>query len=83
METFRGIYVNCLNRLTFLTEVNTKLQIMHLFGKLKDHNLGGIMKARQMSSFFLFTFSALTVTIIFVFENSQNSVFMWSPLSSI
>ena len=32
------------------------------------------MKARQMTSFFSFTFSALTVTIIFVFENSQNSV---------
>ena len=41
---------------------------------LRTITRGGIMKARQMTSFFSFSFSALTVTIIFVFENSQNSV---------
>ena len=39
-ENFQMQFVNCFNRLRFLAEVNTKLQKMHLFRQLKDHNLG-------------------------------------------
>ena len=37
MRTFKCIYVNCLNRLRFLTEVSTKLQKMHFFGQFKEN----------------------------------------------
>ena len=37
---FRCIYVNCFNRLKFLTEVSTKLPKNALFGQFKDHNSG-------------------------------------------
>ena len=40
MRTLRYIYVNCFNRLRFLAEVCTKLQKIHFFGQVKDHNLG-------------------------------------------
>ena len=36
--TFKCIYVNCFNRLTFLAEVSTKLWKMPFFEQFKDHN---------------------------------------------
>ena len=40
MKTFRCIYVNCFNRLGFLSEVSTKFQNIHFFGQIKDHTSG-------------------------------------------
>ena len=37
---FSCIYVNCLKRLRFFTEVSIKLQKMHFFGQFQDHNSG-------------------------------------------
>ena len=53
MSSFRCIYVNCFNRLRFLTEVSTKLQKSYFFGQFKDHN-------SQVTPFFSSSFSALT-----------------------
>ena len=39
-KNFRCMYVNCFNRIRFLTEVTTELQLMYFFGQFKDHNLG-------------------------------------------
>ena len=40
MKTFRCIYVNGFNKLSFLAVVGTKLQKMHFFAQFKDHNSG-------------------------------------------
>ena len=40
IRTFRSIYVNCFNKLRFLSEISRKLQTMHFFGQFKDHNSG-------------------------------------------
>ena len=39
-EKFQEQYINCFNRLRFLSEVNRKLQEMHFFRQFKDHNSG-------------------------------------------
>ena len=38
MRAFRYIFANYFNRLGFIAEVSTKLQKMHFFVQLKDHN---------------------------------------------
>ena len=40
MRTFRCIYVNWFNRIRFLAEVSTKLQVIQLFRQFKDHRNG-------------------------------------------
>ena len=40
MRTCRCICVNCVNRLSFLAEVSTRLQEMHILGQFKHHNSG-------------------------------------------
>ena len=59
-ENFQMQYVNCFNRLRFLAEVGTKLQIMHFLDHLRPITQEGIMKTRQMIQFFSSTFSTLT-----------------------
>ena len=39
-ENFQMQHANCFSRLKFLAEVSTKLQKMHFFRQLKDHNSG-------------------------------------------
>ena len=38
IRTFRCVYLNCFNKLSFLSEVSTKLQKVHFFGHYKGHN---------------------------------------------
>ena len=73
MRTLRCVYVYSFNRFKFLAEVSTKLQKMHIFRNLRTITQEKNMETTQMISFSSSTFSALFVTFIFVFENSQNS----------
>ena len=65
-------YVNCFNRLRFLVEISTKLWEMHFSRQIKGHNSGRKLKNQTNDLIFSSTFSAVFVTFIFVFENSQN-----------
>ena len=64
-KTFRCIYISCINIFRFTAEVSTKLQKIHSFGQLKDHESEGNIITRQVTPFFSSTFSAVTVTFIF------------------
>ena len=60
-RTFICIYVNCFNRIRFLAEVSTKLQIVHFLDNLWTIIQEGNMETRQMTPFFSSTFSTQTV----------------------
>ena len=77
MITFRCVYVNCLDWLRFSAEVSTKLWKMHFFGQFTDHN--SEKKHGNYDPIFSSTFSALFVTFIFVFKNSQNLFWCGPP----
>ena len=51
-ENFQMQYVNCFNRLRFLAEVSTKLQICAFLYNLKTITPEVNMKTREMTSFF-------------------------------
>ena len=59
-ETFQ-MHICKLVRLTFLTEVNKKLQKMHFLDNLRTITQEGNMGTRQRIPFFSSTFSNLTV----------------------
>ena len=69
IRTFRCIYVNCFNRLGFLVEVSTKLQILQFFGQFKDHNFG---RKHENQIIFFFYFFCSVCNIIFIIESGQN-----------
>ena len=86
MKTFRCIYVNCFNRLGFLSEASTKFQSIHFFGQIKDHTSGRKHKNQTNDPiFFNYFFHSSTfqlfVTFTFVFKNSQNSFSCGPPFS--
>ena len=77
MRTFKYIYVNCFSRLRFLAEFRAELQKKcFFFWQFKDYNSWKNSETRQMTSFFSSTFSALFLTFLFVFENSQH-LYSW------
>ena len=76
---FRCMYVSCFNRLRFLAEVRTNLQKMYFVDNLRTITQEGSMETRQMTPFFLPSFSNLFVIFTSEFENPQNS-FLCGPL---
>ena len=72
-RTFRNIYVNCFKKLWFYAEGSTKFLKMHFFGQLKDRKSGRKHGNWANDLFPLLFPLQLFVTLIFVFENSQNS----------
>ena len=83
-RTFRCIYVNCFNKLRFLAEVSTKLQKCTFLDNLRTITQEVNMETRQMTPFFLSTFSDLTVcNIHFWIWKYLKFNFMWSPFWSI
>ena len=75
--------MNVFNRLTFLAEVITKLQKMHLFRQFKDHNSGSKHENLTNDPIFLSAFFDLTVCNFFSeFESTQNSFSCGPPFGS-
>ena len=72
-ENFQMKYVNCFNRLRFLAEVSTNLLKIHFSRQIKGLELRKETWNLDKWPHFSSTFSTLFVTLIFVFENSQNS----------
>ena len=66
------IYVNCFNRVRFLTEVSTKLQKMHFFREFKDHN-SEREHGNEASDSIFFIYFFQSNCIISEFENTENS----------
>ena len=80
MRPFRCVYVNVFNRLTFLAEISIKLQKCTFLDTLRTLTQEGNMGTGQLTSFFLPTFSDLTVIFISEFENTENSFSCGPPL---
>ena len=79
MRTFRCIYVNYFNRLRVLTKISTKLQKCTFLDNLRTITQEANMETRQIIHFLHLIFPlCLFVTLVFVFENSQNS-FSYDP----
>ena len=72
---FRWIYVNFFNSFRFLAEV---IKNCTFLGNLRIITQKGNMETRQMTQFFSSYFSALFVTFISEFENTQN-LFSYGP----
>ena len=73
MRTFRYIYINCFNKLSFLLGSVQNYKKCTFLDNLRTITEERNMKTRQMTPFFSSTFSAQFITFIFVFRNSQNS----------
>ena len=74
----RCLYVNCFNRLRFLTEVSTKLQKTHFLDNLRTATQEGSMETRQMTPFFYLLFP--TYNVHFWIWKCSKFIFMWSPV---
>ena len=74
---FRWIYVNFFNSFRFLAEV---IKNCTFLGNLRIITQKGNMETRQMTQFFSSYFSALFVTFISEFENTQNLFSYGTPL---
>ena len=82
MRTFRRIYVNCFNKLSFFANINRKMQEIHFFGQFKDHKSQEGNQANDTIS--SSTFSDVPVCFIFIFMSSHlgyilvDKIYFWA-----
>ena len=75
MRSFRWIWMNCFNRLRFLTEVSTNLQKMHFFWQFKDHISERKKGKRANDTVFSSTFRANCISYSFLYLKNINILF--------